>query len=195
MRHWRLFEDLLDMQADANRFFDDVYRRLAMFEIAMNRWDALDSLDAQNTHQALQNLASRSVFTERTERRVVVEGGGRAPSVESHHRRQTAIEPAPNQQALPTSPQRAAVDVIEQPNSVTIRADLPGLQPGDIQLSVSQNTLRFSGKVDYSIPLPEGVNQSQIRAAYRNGLLEVTLPKPTPGRSIEVVFEEPEPPY
>ncbi len=197
MRHWRLFEELFDMQADANRFFDDVYRRLAMFEIAMSRWDALDTLGVQQEQQAFERLSGRSIFTERTERRMVIEGTGQPPAIESRRSmRQIQVEPVQERQALPTRRQQASVDVIEHQDSVVIRAELPGLQPGDIQLSLARNTLRFSGKIQYSIPLPEGIEQNQIRAIYRDGSLEVTLPKPSRERRIEVVFADTEPePY
>jgi len=40
MRHRRLFEELINMQAEANAFFDDVYNRLSMFNHAMAGWNA-----------------------------------------------------------------------------------------------------------------------------------------------------------
>lgn len=48
MRRMRLFEDLLEMQEEANRFFEDVYRRLALVEMALSRWEIADDRAFEN---------------------------------------------------------------------------------------------------------------------------------------------------
>ena len=78
-----------------------------------------------------------------------------------------------------------------------VRADLPGVDPKDLDVSVAGNilTIRASrerqindrtgdfelrevsyGKFERSIALPEGVKGDQIKATYQNGVLEVTMP-------------------
>ncbi len=84
-------------------------------------------------------------------------------------------------------------------DKVVIRADLPGVDPKDVDVTVTGDTLTIRGKrerthegegrdylhreVTYgsferSITLPAGVNPDQIKAAYKNGVLELTAPVP-----------------
>ena len=92
------------------------------------------------------------------------------------------------------------VDVKESEKDYTLLAELPGVKPEDIRLSAENDVLtveanvnterheerdhyvfteRRSGRVSRSFSL-EGVDQKNIRAAYENGILRVTLPKLTP---------------
>ena len=93
---------------------------------------------------------------------------------------------------------RLAVDVIESPENVQIVADVPGLQPGDLHVSLIGNMLtiegskadfpvgdgstkhvseRVGGKLNRSIPLPVPVESEQVEAEIRDGVLYVTLAK------------------
>ena len=91
-----------------------------------------------------------------------------------------------------------AVDIAENGERIVLRADLPGLEQSDIEIRIDDNTLTLKG--DRKIPpdmnpeeqhrserphgpflrsfsLPANVDQGAIRAAFKNGVLEVTLPK------------------
>jgi HSP20 family protein len=78
-----------------------------------------------------------------------------------------------------------------------IRADLPGIDPKDIEITASSDQLIIRGKreqqreekerdfiyreVEYGgferlVKLPGGVNPDQIKASYQNGVLELTVP-------------------
>jgi HSP20 family protein len=91
-----------------------------------------------------------------------------------------------------------AVDVLESKDDVVVKADVPGLSKGDIEVSVRNGALEIRGEKKEerrtqrkgvvrtersfgsfyrSIPLPDGVNESKIKASYKNGVLEVKLPK------------------
>jgi HSP20 family protein len=91
-----------------------------------------------------------------------------------------------------------AVDIYEQPERIVLRADLPGVQPDQIQLKVENNMLTLSGerhfeknvrKENYhrierqygsfvrSFSLPSSVDAEKIQADHRDGVLEITLPK------------------
>lgn len=91
-----------------------------------------------------------------------------------------------------------AVDVGETDKEVTVRAELPGIDPKDIDVSVTGNQLVLSGEKketseinekDFhqcearygsfhrSIPLPEGVDTEQVDAQYANGVLTLRMPK------------------
>ena len=84
-------------------------------------------------------------------------------------------------------------------NSICIRADLPGVDPKEVELTVKENQLtikgerkaeqgqqngnRISQEVQYgsfarTFTLPEGVTAEGLQASYHNGVLEVTVPLP-----------------
>ena len=102
-----------------------------------------------------------------------------------------------------------AVDVVDRKDEVVLRADLPGLTDKDVELTVQEGFLTIRGErkeekeekeVNYyccersygsfsrSLALPAGVNSEQISASFKNGVLEVHLPKTkeTAGKKIEV---------
>jgi len=90
------------------------------------------------------------------------------------------------------------MDVTESPEAYTLEAELPGVKPDDITLSVEDNTLtiaadynsehkeeqylyseRRTGHMERSVNL-EGIDQEAITADYENGILKVLLPKVKP---------------
>ncbi|MFQ6039491.1 MAG: Hsp20/alpha crystallin family protein [Candidatus Poribacteria bacterium] len=105
-----------------------------------------------------------------------------------------------------------AVDMFERENEVVLRAEVPGMAKEDIDISVSGNTLTISGErkteeeikdEDYyhcersygrfqrALSLPQGVDAENIKASYKNGILEVTIPKQEEAKpkKIEVAVE------
>jgi len=86
------------------------------------------------------------------------------------------------------------------------RAELPGFEPGDIDVRVSGNLVAVKAEHRASQPngdkgselrygcyqrtfsLPHGVDASRIEAQYRNGVLEIALPKTEEaiGKRIEI---------
>ncbi|MGD8816167.1 MAG: Hsp20/alpha crystallin family protein [Acidobacteriota bacterium] len=91
-----------------------------------------------------------------------------------------------------------AVDVHENEQQITLRAELPGMTEDDIQLTIDKGRLTVQGEKrlekedtdgDYrriessygsfyrSFPLPDTVDQDNINANFKNGVLYVTLPK------------------
>ncbi len=97
--------------------------------------------------------------------------------------------------ALAWGPQ---IDLSETEKDVTVRAELAGVDPKDVEINVAGNVLTLRGekrqeheekKRDYhyverqygsfhrSIPLPSYVNADQVEANFRNGVLTVTLAK------------------
>jgi HSP20 family protein len=91
-----------------------------------------------------------------------------------------------------------AVDVLEQDDAIRIMAELPGVNPSDVKITVADNVLtiqgtkqqlaeertervhryeRTYGTFERTFTLPATVDASRITAAYENGVLTVTLPK------------------
>jgi HSP20 family protein len=92
-----------------------------------------------------------------------------------------------------------AMDLVETDDQFVLRADLPGMGEGDIDLSLEDNVLTLSGerKAEHeergegyyrveratgafsrSLTLPEGVDGDAITARFEQGVLEVRIPKP-----------------
>lgn len=103
------------------------------------------------------------------------------------------------------------VDVYETDNEVVALAELPGVEKKeDIDIDIRDNVLsisgvinrtsetgdrdryyrteRFYGRFQRSIGLPARVNPEGARASYRNGVLEIRMPRETRGqhRAIDV---------
>ena len=91
-----------------------------------------------------------------------------------------------------------AVDVFEEQDNIRITAEIPGVQPDDINISLEGNLLtirgtkhqeaeektervhryeRVYGAFERSFTLPASVEPKDIKAGYDNGVLTVTLPK------------------
>jgi HSP20 family protein len=95
-------------------------------------------------------------------------------------------------------------DVYEKDGELVVKAELPGVQKQDIDVSVENGDLvikgerkgeeevkednyyrmeRFSGTFYRRFPLPEGVDAERITADYTDGVLEIHVPKPTSAES------------
>ncbi len=92
-----------------------------------------------------------------------------------------------------------AVDVWETENELVLAFDLPGIPEDKVSVELDDNVLTVSGERERtqehsgdrfyrferrfgtfarSVTLPQGVNQDAIQAAYRDGVLEIRVPKP-----------------
>ena len=102
------------------------------------------------------------------------------------------------QAASMAGPWVPAVDVRETNDAIEVVAELPGLRPEDVEVSIENNVLSFSGekkdterngegeyhlverrsgRFERSFTLPRTVDAERISARFENGLLTVTLPK------------------
>lgn len=100
-------------------------------------------------------------------------------------------------QSLWGEPWYPNVECFAKEGNIVVRAEIPGIDPKDIDISIVGNTLVIKGekkgakevsKENYlisevrygsferTITLPEGVRADNIRANYKNGTLEITMP-------------------
>ena len=91
------------------------------------------------------------------------------------------------------------LEVFERANNLVVRAELPGLSREDVDVELDEDALiirgerrsdvededdgfyhseRSYGSFYRAIPLPEGIEPSGCNATFKDGVLEVTLPKP-----------------
>lgn len=78
------------------------------------------------------------------------------------------------------------VDIIETDGEILVVAELPGVDKEDIELHGTETSLTISVDVPQrkyykEIKLPARVNVEEAKTAYKNGVLEVRLPKTTDG--------------
>ena len=100
--------------------------------------------------------------------------------------------------ALQGSSWAPAVDILEKDNEIVLRADMSGLDPKDVDIQVQNGTLTLRGERKFesdvkednfrrvervygsfvrSFSLPQTVDAEKVEAEYKNGVLEVKLPK------------------
>ena len=91
-----------------------------------------------------------------------------------------------------------SMDVSETKDAVMVKAEVPGMEPKDIQISLQEQLLTIKGEKQQekeekeeryyrmertygaftrSVRLPVAVDGSKVSASFKNGLLTVTLPK------------------
>ncbi len=91
---------------------------------------------------------------------------------------------------------RAALDIVRHENDVTLRLDVPGIDPEQLEVTVDRGILTVSGKREEErtendkffvrertmgtftrrLRLPETLNANAVEASYANGVLEVRIP-------------------
>lgn len=111
--------------------------------------------------------------------------------------------------SVATSQWTPRVDIAEQEDQFLIQADIPGVDPKDIEIHMDKGILtikgerthenreegrglvrteRFSGSFHRRFSLPDSADAEGIKASGRNGVLEIAIPKKpeTKPRRIEV---------
>ncbi len=94
---------------------------------------------------------------------------------------------------------RPAIDIEENNGNLMVRAEIPGMNKENIKVSVKEDMLKISGerkqenetkektfhriersygKFERIIRLPSEVDADKVKASYKEGVLNVTLPKP-----------------
>jgi HSP20 family protein len=104
-----------------------------------------------------------------------------------------------------------ALDVQEDKDNFRVRVELPGLKREDIEVALDDGTLaitgerkaetvsegtevlrqeRSYGKFSRTLTLPSAVKTDQVKAAYKDGVLTVTLPKIEEAKPKQIVVSE-----
>jgi HSP20 family protein len=110
-------------------------------------------------------------------------------------------------------PQASAAPALESfvdSGKLVIRADLPGIDPKDVEITVTGDELTIRGKreqrrdeqsrnfihrevfygsFERTVRLPEGVKAENVKASYRDGVLELTVPVPEQSKSRKVTIQ------
>lgn len=100
-----------------------------------------------------------------------------------------------------------SLDVAETKGDLVVRAELPGMDPKDIEITLSEGVLtirgdkkqekeereegyhlieRSYGSFTRSIRLPKDVQSDKINASFKNGVLKVVLPKSEEAKKKEI---------
>ncbi len=104
------------------------------------------------------------------------------------------------------------MDLVEGSDHYLLRADLPGLDQGDVLIEVHERTLRISGErrftqrpeddggfarlergygeFERTLKLPKGVDVDAIEATFDKGVLELRIPKPVEAAPRRIVIGE-----
>lgn len=122
----------------------------------------------------------------------------------------TRIDRVDDEEGLNTSTWVPAVDIFETADSVVVKAELPGVSRENIDIQVRDNTLTLKGERKFereiqdenylriersygafhrAFSLPTVIRQDKVKAALRDGVLEVTLPKAEEAKPKQVKIE------
>ncbi len=102
---------------------------------------------------------------------------------------------------------KPAVDILDMPDGIVIKADLPGVKKENIRVELTDNIMTLKGERTAEVPaesekcyrrercfgsffraftLPERVSAEHIRAVLKEGVLEIRLPKPEEEKSRQI---------
>ena len=103
-----------------------------------------------------------------------------------------------DEEGLTASTWSPAVDIFETPDSIVMKAELPGVRRENIDIQVRENTLTLKGERKFerevkdenylrmersygtfqrAFSLPAVIQQDKIKAVLKDGVLEVSMPK------------------
>lgn len=96
-----------------------------------------------------------------------------------------------------------AVDMYEDDKEITVKAEIPGVEPKDVDITVTADSISIKGELKEEVerreegyiraerrfgqfyrtlPLPAEVKPEEAQATFKNGVLEVRMPKAQVGR-------------
>jgi HSP20 family protein len=102
------------------------------------------------------------------------------------------------------------VDVIDQENEIVVRAEMPGVEKRDLDVSLTENTVTIKGQTSHeekeekgeyyrceisrgsfsrTVALPGEIDTEKAKASFKDGVLEMRLPKQARSRRRSVTVE------
>jgi HSP20 family protein len=102
------------------------------------------------------------------------------------------------------------MDVVETKDGITLKVEVPGMKQEDINISLEDNTLTVKGERKHesevneegytrfersygtfqrSVALPPTVDSERVKATYKDGVLEIQLPKKEEARPKAIKVE------
>lgn len=102
------------------------------------------------------------------------------------------------------------VDIFETTESIVLKAELPGLDKKNIHIEVKDNVLTLTGERTFdktikeenyhrmercygsfirSFTLPSSVDKDKVKARFKDGILEVSLPKSEKAKPKQITVE------
>ena len=109
-----------------------------------------------------------------------------------------AFSPMSGETEVSTRSWAPPVDIYETEDAIVLKAELPGIDPKDVEVRVEDNTLYLKGERNYekevneqnyhriersygsfarSFTLPNSISAEKVKAEYKDGLLTLTMPK------------------
>jgi len=103
--------------------------------------------------------------------------------------------------------QAPKVDIVDRDSEVLVKAEVPGVAKEDLQVSVSDNTVTIKGETEHeekeengdyyrremrrgsfsrTVALPCTVDGTKAKAQFKDGILELTLPKVEASKRVAV---------
>jgi HSP20 family protein len=102
------------------------------------------------------------------------------------------------------------IDVSESDDEIVVKAEIPGVDPDDVDISIDESNLIISGEKKQeseekgknfyraersygsfrrSFALPSGVDVEQVKASSKDGVLSIVIPKSNVSKSRKVEVE------
>jgi len=99
------------------------------------------------------------------------------------------------------------IDIFEEKDDIVVKAELPGMAKEDIEVNLADHTLTIKGEKKKeeevkeesyyrsersygsflrSLELPKDVRADKVKASFKNGILEVRMPKTEEAKAKEV---------
>ena len=114
------------------------------------------------------------------------------------------------EEGMPRGAWSPPVDILERENELILKVDLPEVDQNEIDIKVEENTLTIQGERRFvketgdtnylQIERPYGtfhrtftlsrrIDQEKIKASYKNGVLQVIIPKKEEARRKQILLE------
>jgi HSP20 family protein len=103
-----------------------------------------------------------------------------------------------------------SIESFVKDGKLVVRAEIPGVDPKDLDVSVTEHELIIKGERKHEketkeenyayreiaygsferhLPLPEGIKADELKAKFTNGILEITVPAPVISKARKIEIE------